>query len=382
MLEIKARGAERLSKNIALVCSVESYMLSDAHLFKDVCLVPILLGEYLGYEVTIVTSQINQTLLHEAFPTVKFVHVSTDGNFEENMKLYMIEHAHEIDIAVTFGPYPSYLSILKTYKMYNPLGKIYMKLDVNRYWLSRLFLEPYFEELLNLCDLVTSECKPIQMAINETLKINVKRIPNGFYEHFPTEPVSLKDKKNIILTVGRIDSPEKQVLMAVNAFLSAEIPDWELRLVGPINEEFKANLLTLINGKTNASQVKILGPIYDKVLLEKEYRQAKIFTLTSTVECHAHVLAEAAKNGCYLICTDVDGVSDITYDGRYGKIHSTSDWEGIANTLKVVTSNESLLATTCYELQAIARSSLNWRNLIQQIALYMGENPPKIERID
>lgn len=195
MLEIKARGAERLSKKIALVCSIESYTLGDAHLFKDVCLVPILLGEYLGYEVTIVTAHINQTLLHETFPNVKFARVSSEGNFEENMKLYMIEHAHEIDIAVAFGPYPSYLSILKTYKMYNPLGKIYMKLDVNRYWLTRLLQEPYFKELLNLCDLVTSECEPIQNKINEMLNLKVKRIPNGFYEFFPTEPVLFKDKK-------------------------------------------------------------------------------------------------------------------------------------------------------------------------------------------
>lgn len=377
MLEIKARGAERLSKKIALVCSIESYTLGDAHLFKDVCLVPILLGEYLGYEVTIVTAHINQTLLHETFPNVKFARVSSEGNFEENMKLYMIEHAHEIDIAVAFGPYPSYLSILKTYKMYNPLGKIYMKLDVNRYWLTRLLQEPYFKELLNLCDLVTSECEPIQNKINEMLNLKVKRIPNGFYEFFPTEPVLFKDKKNVILTVGRIDSPEKQVLPAVTAFLSAGIPDWEFRLVGPMNEEFKAKLFTLLEGNPYGSQVKTLGPIYDKILLEQEYRAAKIFTLTSIVECHAHVLAEAAKNGCYLICTDVDGVSDITYNQRYGKIHSTSDWEGIAKTLKKVTSDEKLLSSTCYELQSIARASLNWRNLVQQISLFLREAPMK-----
>ena len=377
MLKIKARGAERLSKKIALVCSIESYTLGDAHLFKDVCLVPILLGEYLGYEVTIVTSQINQKLLHETFPNVKFAHVSSEGDFEENMKLYIIDHAHEIDIAVAFGPYPSYLSILKTYKMYNPHGKIYMKLDVNRYWLYQLLQEPYFEELLNLCDLVTSECEPIQKKINEMLHLNVKRIPNGFYEFFPTDPVSFKDKKNVILTVGRIDSPEKQVLPAITAFLLAEIPDWEFRLVGPVNEEFKAQLLSLLEGNSYGSQVKILGPIYDKILLEQEYRAAKIFTLTSTVECHAHVLAEAAKNGCYLVCTDVDGVSDITFNQRYGKIHSTSDWEGLAHTLKKVTGDEELLSKTCHELQSIARPSLNWRNLIQQIAFYLGEDPVK-----
>ncbi len=46
-----------MSKRIAFLCSVESYKLSDAHIFKDLCLVPILLGEELGYEKSIVTTE-------------------------------------------------------------------------------------------------------------------------------------------------------------------------------------------------------------------------------------------------------------------------------------------------------------------------------------
>ncbi len=109
-----------MSKKIAFICSVESYKLSDAHMFKDLCLVPILLGEYLGYDVTILTTEMNETLLKQSFPTVTFHHIPFEADYVANMNAYLIEHAQEIDIAFAIGPYPSYLSILKTYKKIQP----------------------------------------------------------------------------------------------------------------------------------------------------------------------------------------------------------------------------------------------------------------------
>ena len=362
-----------MSKKIAFICSVESYRLSEAHFFKDLCLVPILLGEYLNYDVTIVTSELNESVLHQTFPSVKFQHISFEGSFEANMNAYLMEHAQDIDIVFAIGPYPSYLSMLKTYKHYNPNGKIYMKLDVNRFWLSRLLTYSYFEELLQLCDLVTSECESIQTEINRMLNLDVKLIPNGYYEFFSTEPVAFEEKKNRILTVGRLDAPEKQIKLAVQAFLAAELADWEFRLVGPMSEEFRQELHELLEGSPFAAQVIILGPVYDKYLLEQEYRQAKIFCLTSIVECYAHVFAEAAKNGCYIISTNVDGASDITQNQRFGKIHPTYDWEHIALELKQTAAQEELLITTCDELQKFARSELNWPFIIKKIASFLDE---------
>ncbi|MEG0471339.1 MAG: glycosyltransferase family 4 protein [Solibacillus sp.] len=357
-----------MAKKIAFICSVESYKLSEAHIFKDLCVVPILLGKYLNYDVTILTSELNETALHKTFSSVKVQHIPFEGGFEANMNAYLMKHAKEIDIAFAIGPYPSYLSMLTTYKQMNPNGKIYMKLDVNRYWLSRLLTNFYFKRLLHLCDLVTSECEPIQTEINRALNVDVKLIPNGYYEHFPTEPVHFEQKKNRILTVGRLDAPEKQVKFAVKAFLAAELANWEFRLVGPMSEAFRQELLEMLDGSPFGDQVIIVGPIYDKFLLEQEYRQAKIFCLTSTVECYAHVFAEAAKNGCYIISTNVDGASDITHNQRFGKIHPTYDWEHIALEFKNVAAQEQVLAHTCEELQKYAREELNWNVIVKKIA--------------
>lgn len=110
-----------------------------------------------------------------------------------------------------------------------------------------------------------------------------------------------------------------------------------------MSEAFRQELLNVLDGNPFAAQVIILGPIYDKVQLEEEYRKAKIFCLTSLVECYAHVFAEAAKNGCYIVSTDVDGALDITHNQRYGTIHPTHDWQSVGQTLQQVTKQEALL---------------------------------------
>ncbi|WP_341299550.1 glycosyltransferase family 4 protein [Lysinibacillus sp. FSL H8-0500] len=360
-----------MSKRIAFICSVESYKLSDAHIFKDLCLVPILLGEHLGYDVSILTAEINEALLQQTFPAVKFERIPFEGDYIANMNTYLAGHAKDIDVVFAIGPYPSYLPILKAYKHHHPQGKIYMKLDVNRYWLERLKTYPYFLELLQLCDVLSSECVAIQTAIQEFSQLTIQHIPNGFYEHFPTAPVLFSEKENRIVMVGRLDAPEKQTLLAVKAFLAAQLTDWELRLVGPMSESFYQELMALLDGHPFAAQVIIVGSIQDKVQLEEEYRKAKIFCLTSLVECYAHVFAEAAKNGCYIVATDVDGVMDITQQQRFGTIHPKHDWHSISKTFQHVTQQEALLATTCEQLQAFARQTLNWRDIVTKIARYL-----------
>lgn len=95
-------------------------------------------------------------------------------------------------------------------------------------------------------------------------------------------------------------------------------------------------------------------------MLEQDYRQAKIFCLTSTVECYAHMFAEQQKMGGYIISTHVDGASDITQNQRFGKIHPTYDWEHIVLELKKAAAQLDVLADTCDKLQKFARAELKW----------------------
>ena len=363
-------------KKIALL-SMDGHELGDQYIFKDICLIPILLGEYLGYTV-LITTEINKEKLKETFPNVNFEFVAFQDHYEINMNQYLKDHASEIDIAFAFGAYPAYLQLLETYKLSNPYGKTYLKLDMNRYWLNRLVINQpdYLIRLFQHCDFVSAECSPIVKILEEKFQRKIYHIPNGYYDFFPTEVVSYDEKKNIILTVGRLDAPDKQVMMAVNAFLSAQLSDWELHLVGPISEEFKKEVIDFVSTSPYSNQVKILGPIFDKYKLEEEYRKAKVFCLTAKVECHAHVLSEAAKNGCYLMLTDIDGAIDITKNQRWGRIHPIYNWPFFSESLKEITEQEDLIKITCEEIQTFARENLNWHHLIVEIARILGEKSP------
>lgn len=360
-------------KKIALL-SMDGNALGDEYIFKDICLIPILLGDYLGYDV-LITTEINQEKLKETFPNINFEFIVFQDNYELNMNQYLLDHAKEIDIAFAFGAYPSYLQLLETYKTSNPNGKICLKLDMNRYWLNRLVVNSpnYLVRLFQLCDFVSAECSPIVKILEEKFQRKIHHIPNGYYDFFPTEAVSYDEKKNIILTVGRLDAPVKQVMMTVYAFLNAGLPDWELHLVGAMSEQFKEQLIDVVSASPYSNQVKILGPIFDKFKLEAEYRQAKIFCLTSKAESHAHVLAEAAKNGCYLMLTDIDGAFDITKNQSWGRIHPIYNWPLFSESLKEVSEQEELLKKTCGEIQNFARENLNWHHLIAKIAEILGE---------
>lgn len=359
---------------IALI-SRDGEPLGDEYIYKDICIIPILLGQYLDYEV-LITTQMNREKLKEAFPKVKFEFLTFQDNYEMNMIQYLKDHAKDINIAFAFGPYAPYLQLLEAYKTYNPNGITYLKMDMNRYWLTRLINHHHFlKSLFEHCDFISAECLPIVKTLEENFNRKIHHIPNGFYEYFPTENVPYEEKKNIILMVGRLDDPVKQVMMAVNAFLNAKLLDWELRLVGTMSEDYKKQLTEVIANSSHGSQVKILGPIFDKYKLEEEYRQAKIFCLTSYTEAHAHVLAEAAKNGCYLMLTDIDGAIDITHNQKWGKIHPIYDIEFFSNSLKEVTKQEEVLKKASNELQKYAQENLNWHQIITKLSNILEISP-------
>ena len=110
-------------KKIALL-SMDGHALGDQYIFKDICLIPILLVVYLGYDV-LITTEINQEKLEETFPNINFEFIAFQDNYEINMNQYLHDHGNEIDIVFAFGAYPSYLQLLDTYKTSHPNGKTY-----------------------------------------------------------------------------------------------------------------------------------------------------------------------------------------------------------------------------------------------------------------
>lgn len=354
-------------KKISFIAAVEiSDCIGYDHIYKDVCLIPVLMKEEYGFEAEFISYGIDEKLMNTYFKDISCVNINKTGNYLIDIKNYLEKNAVNIDIAYILGPYKSYELICRLYKLCNPDGKIYLKLDMNRYWLNNIVNEQYFRNLLEISDLITAEDRAIQNTINEIYNCEVEYLRNGFYEFFKTPLVNYKEKKNIILSVGRLGTDQKRTKTLLEAFLKADLPDWELRLVGSIEKEFSYELEALRTTPKFASQVKILGRIEDKSILYDEYRKAKIFCMTSKYEGCAHVYSEAAYNGCYIISTDVDGIRDFA---EYDSIVPIDDYNTLAREFENISKNNELMAEKCYAIQEYIRNEGIWNIVISKLYL-------------
>jgi len=112
--------------------------------------------------------------------------------------------------------------------------------------------------------------------------------PTSFTPSF----VNLKNKKNELLFVGRVDCLYKQVdlLLVIWSKLHIDFPDWELKIVGGGGESKKLERLSKALRLKRVSFEGFQNPT-------SYYRSASIFCLTSLSESFGMVLIEAMQFG-------------------------------------------------------------------------------------
>ena len=340
--------------------------LQNFHLTKDVGLIPYIFQKHLNYEVTILCNK-NEEYYDEIMTK------NINLNFMEN-EASIILSLEKTDILMLIGYYDFNLRMIEKFKSINPKGKIYLKLDLNRFWLGRIGFNEHNINLLNSCTLIAVESKNLKKIIDNNWPIKVFHIPNGFYDFFNSDIVEYSHKENIILTVGRLGTYEKATEIIMQAFkiASEKIGNWKLKLVGTIEPGFNQYIDNyLITYPELKDKVIFTGPIYDRKLLMDEYRKSKIFCLTSRVEAFAQVFAEAAFNGNYIISSDVEGSWDITEDKKYGSIFPINDFETLSNELITICSDESTLEKVCTDIQINTRNNFDWVKICEEINSFL-----------
>ena len=336
--------------------------LQNFHLTKDVGLIPYIFQKHLNYEVSILCGK-NEEHYDEIM--TKNINLNFMES-EDSVKLLL----QKTDILMFIGFYDFNLVMMEKFKSINPNGKVYLKLDLNRYWLSKIAFNDHIINLLNKDTLISVESKNLKKIIDDNWPIKVEHIPNGFYDFFNSSIVDYSDKENTILTVGRLGTYEKATEIAMEAFkiASEEIGDWKLKLVGPIEPGFNQYINNYLSAYPDLkNKVIFTGPIYDRKLLMEEYRKSKVFCLTSRVEAFAQVFGEAAFNGNYIISSDVDGSWDITADKKYGSIFPINDIEALSKEFIKICSNETALEKICNDIQINIRKNFDWIKICEKI---------------
>ena len=136
-----------------------------------------------------------------------------------------------------------------------------------------------------------------------------------------------------VLYVGRL-SPEKRVQDLIKAYLSLEVPNKSLYIVG--GGPFKSELEVLINNSVNPESIHLAG-FKGKKEVAKFYTVADILVLPSEMEPHGAVVKEAMCFGLPVIVSDKVGSSaDVVLHGENGFIYPCGEIPSLSKYLEII----------------------------------------------
>ena len=251
---------------------------------------------------------------------------------KEVLEDYMRRHAKEIDLLIVRGIYSKNFGIVEIYKEENPRGYVYCGMDCNSGWIDRVFwYKNDFSSFMERIDYRAVSCTAMQRFLSLKWPWEIRTVVNGSYSFSQQESSDQTERENVILSVGRISSHQKNIRMLIEAFLpiADRIPDWRVRLVGEAENDF----FSAFEGISGADRIEWVGPIRDREALMEEYRRAKIFALPSMFEGGTpNAAADAVAAGCVMLVTDVDAWEDMTAGEKCGWMSPRGDtWTYAAN---------------------------------------------------
>jgi glycosyltransferase involved in cell wall biosynthesis len=322
---------------------------------------------------------------------------------------YLIKNAKKIDFLHLFHfRIKSLISIL-IYKLLNPKGKVYLKLDANS-GIKKIKYRKYHAfdlikfSILKCCDLISVETSNLQSYLNEHWPVDIHLIPNGFslngieinpqnlqikidndcvnkYIYSEIEKWQSKngvdfqldvrhyyEKKNILLSVGRIGVYEKNSEMLLNAVAQLDLKDWIVILAGPVDESFHGFIDHYFKIHPDlVNRVIFTGNIADRQILFALYNISKVLCLTSRWEGFPLVFPEALFFGNYIVTTEVGAEIDITRNGRIGSIIPQNDEKSLTNKLQQIIDQSLDLSKKFDEIIEHGQKNYSWDIIVDDV---------------
>lgn len=351
----------------------------NEHLAKDVGQIPYQLAKIYGYNSTIAGSYFTD---QEGYDTDKFLKVDKikliKWSFGLTGCMYILRNARKIDILNLYHTNRRVWTHALLYKLLNPKGKLYVKLDCGLETCDKIDLDKdyryYFIKCLNLSDLITVESIIAKERLQKyDLSGKIKIVPNGF-SSVGYKKVWAEEKQKYILSVGNLSHNPKGTDILIKAFHKSKCYEygWRLILAGHMNDEFKYFYDSYLEKYTELKNCIIYkGFIKDRVEINNLYRKVEIFALPSYNESFSLAACEALANGCYLILSDrVSPYKELTCDGKYGSIVRAGDVKALTSAIK--SSTESYRMNLVDETVEYALKNFSWEKIIPKIHFEIG----------
>lgn len=375
-------------KKLVLISTRDKFTMT--RLYKDEGLLPYYIGKEYKLETEFLCSNY-QKKLPNVFRTMKIIEKPIRLLFLRNVKYYkyfyleyfryLFKYSSNIDYLIFFQLSTYKLLYITLYKIFNKTGKVYAKLDIEPKELEKIekkrrIRKILFQYLIKKIDLFSCETKECFEKIRQNGLCNFDisdkliHIQNGFDEDYLTENnikvKKFEEKENIMITVGRIGTEQKNNEMLLNVISKIDLKDWKIYIIGPYTEEFKEYYDGFIkNDPDKKDKVILAGNIEDKNLLFDYYNRAKVFLLTSRWGSFELVLNEALRFGDYIITTDVGAAKDITNNGKIGVVTEIEDEEQYKNEILKVINEKINLKEKYNKSLEWSEEKFLWNNIVK-----------------
>ncbi|WP_170283966.1 glycosyltransferase [Flagellimonas olearia] len=203
------------------------------------------------------------------------------------------------------------------------------------FWrMSRMLFYP----LANVLTVQTVAVKEYYLA--KKLNSNILVLKNPISPELSQLVDHTPNRKNIILSVGRLDTNKNQKSI-IEAFSNLKDPSWSLLLIG--DGGMKKELEAMISRMGQTERIQIISGVKD---IHNYYNKAKIFVFASNSEGFPNALLEAMHFGLACISTDCDyGPRELIENMRNGILISTNELDELTKSTIELSGNQQLIAS-------------------------------------
>lgn len=358
---------------------------------KDMFLVPMYLGQLLGASVEFVypKADFNKDFVGE-YRDVKLTPIKSKSQYystfwsEKEMLWWLICNAHRIDVLSLFWCNKRNIIFANIYKLLNRKGICYIKGDFDETKFlessisSKKKLKNYIKKkLYKAIDIISAETLTTYQYIKNGsygnyLAERVEYVPNGFdidlYNEFNMTCRDFSQKENLMITVGRVGTSQKNNEMLLAALDGIELKGWKFLFVGTVEDDFQIQYNDfIVRNPEKKDNILFLGLLNNRRQLWEIYNKAKVFILTSKWEGFPNVYSEALFWGNYILTTPVSSAMDVTAMGKLGTIIPHEGVRELQETLLNII-NDSLDLDMYYSDIKRHSNKFIWSEILQPIA--------------
>ena len=321
----------------------------------------------------------------------EFAHICCGGDDGDTydsrkhvVKNFIHNHIKEYDVVYFMGYGNTLYKMAYLCKKYNPLIKVYVKMDMNQNGFNHFNEVSLLRKIKNRIERFKSRYIDYFSVENPTYYKLLKKtamfknrllyIPNGVgtMDVDISKIDQLIKKENIISIASRFGNYDKNTEFFIDAICCIPkeiISKWKIYLLGPQNDSFKLFLQEKIEKYPWISDsIKSFGLVTNRQQLYEFYAMSKIFCMTSRTESFCIAAAEASYFGAIPILTNFgESVSLITDNKSFGAVIEQNDIDGYVNTLeKFMQINDDDAAVLFRKIQLYARKNYDYKTILNE----------------